>query len=58
MNTKPLAYRLRPESLDDIIGQQHLVGEKESFVSALKKELSFHLFSLDLQALVRLHLLK
>lgn len=28
MNTKPLAYRLRPESLDDIIGQQHLVGEK------------------------------
>ena len=28
MNTKPLAYRLRPETLDDIIGQQHLVGEK------------------------------
>lgn len=24
---KPLAYRLRPQSLDDIIGQKHLVGQ-------------------------------
>lgn len=24
---KPLAYRLRPQSLDDIIGQKHLVGK-------------------------------
>lgn len=58
MNTKPLAYRLRPESLDDIIGQQHLVGEKGIIRKCLEKELSFHLFSLDLQALVRLPLLK
>ena len=27
MNTQPLAERLRPKSLDDYIGQQHLVGE-------------------------------
>lgn len=37
MNTKPLAYRLRPESLDDIIGQQHLVGEKGIIRKCLEK---------------------
>ena len=24
---EPLAFRMRPESLDDIIGQKHLIGE-------------------------------
>lgn len=37
MNIKPLAYRLRPESLDDIIGQQHLVGEKGIIRKCLEK---------------------
>lgn len=37
MNTKPLAYRLRPETLDDIIGQQHLVGEKGIIRKCLEK---------------------
>lgn len=37
MNTKPLAYRLRPESLDDIIGQLHLVGEKGIIRKCLEK---------------------
>lgn len=37
MNTKPLAYRLRPESLNDIIGQQHLVGEKGIIRKCLEK---------------------
>lgn len=27
MHNKPLAFRMRPRILDDIIGQQHLVGE-------------------------------
>lgn len=27
MNTKPLAFRMRPKSIEDIIGQEHLVGE-------------------------------
>ncbi|MBB6451872.1 putative ATPase [Salirhabdus euzebyi] len=27
MNTKPLAYRMRPQNIDEIIGQTHLVGE-------------------------------
>ena len=26
MNKKPLAIRMRPQSIDDVIGQQHLVG--------------------------------
>ncbi|MBP2966946.1 AAA family ATPase, partial [Acinetobacter baumannii] len=24
---KPLAYRMRPTTIDDVVGQQHLVGE-------------------------------
>ena len=24
---QPLAYRMRPESIDEVVGQQHLVGE-------------------------------
>jgi len=27
LNKKPLAFRLRPENINDIIGQEHLVGE-------------------------------
>lgn len=27
MSMKPLAYRMRPRTIDEIIGQQHLVGE-------------------------------
>lgn len=27
MNQKPLAYRMRPRTIDEIIGQKHLVGE-------------------------------
>lgn len=27
MNQKPLAYRMRPRTIDEIIGQEHLVGE-------------------------------
>src|ERR1700692_4305344 len=27
MDTRPLAERLRPEDLDDIVGQEHLVGQ-------------------------------
>ena len=26
-NSAPLAFRLRPESLDEFMGQQHLLGE-------------------------------
>ena len=38
---KPLAYRLRPNSLDEIIGQKHLVGEKGVIRKCLEKETIF-----------------
>lgn len=28
MNTEPLASRMRPQTIDDVIGQSHLVGDK------------------------------
>ncbi len=28
---KPLAYRMRPRSIDEVIGQQHLVGPGKLF---------------------------
>jgi len=33
---KPLAYRMRPTKLEDIIGQQHLVGEKSVITRMIK----------------------
>ena len=38
---KPLAYRLRPNSLDEIIGQKHLVGEKGIIRKCLEKDTIF-----------------
>ncbi len=39
---KPLAYKIRPENLDEFIGQNHLVGEGKPLREAVKKK---HLFS-------------
>lgn len=41
MNTKPMAYRLRPETLDDIIGQEHLVGKNGIIRKCLEKNTIF-----------------
>ena len=38
---KPLAYRLRPSSLDEIIGQKHLVGERGIIRKCLEKDTIF-----------------
>ena len=27
MSIKPLAFRMRPRTIDEVIGQQHLVGD-------------------------------
>lgn len=35
---RPLAERMRPESLDDVAGQQHLVGEGKVLRRALEKQ--------------------
>lgn len=36
MNTVPLAERLRPKSLDDFIGQEHLIGKDGVLLKSLK----------------------
>lgn len=41
MNVKPLAYRMRPRTIDEIIGQSHLVGEGKIIYRMVKaKQLS------------------
>ena len=39
---KPLAHKIRPDSLDKFVGQKHLVGEGKPLREAIEKE---HLFS-------------
>lgn len=34
----PLAHQLRPQNIDDIIGQEHLLGKQASFRKTLEKE--------------------
>ena len=43
---QPLAYRMRPEKLDDIIGQNHLLGEHKVFRKCIEnKQLFSMIFS-------------
>ena len=37
MNTT-LAYRMRPKSLDDILGQQHLIGQNKILRQFVEKK--------------------
>src|SRR5512146_3295077 len=39
---EPLAARIRPEKLDDVVGQEHLVGKGKPLRVAIEKK---HLFS-------------
>src|SRR5262245_17409651 len=39
---EPLANKLRPESLDEVVGQEHLVGEGKPLLVAIERK---HLFS-------------
>ena len=38
---KPLAYRMRPKNLDEVVGQEHLVGNKKILEEWLR--LSYYL---------------
>ena len=40
--TEPLASRTRPTTLDDVVGQEHLVGDGKPLREAITKK---HLFS-------------
>ena len=39
MNTPPLAERMRPKSLTDYIGQEHLVGEQGVLLKNIQNKL-------------------
>lgn len=38
---QPLAYRMRPEQLDEIVGQQHLIGENKILRKCVEKKQLF-----------------
>lgn len=38
MNNIPLAERMRPNKLDDFVGQQHVIGPKSSIMTSLKQK--------------------
>lgn len=38
---KPLAHRLRPTSLDEVVGQQHIIGEGKLIHQLIKKQTIF-----------------
>src|SRR5690606_17979323 len=45
-NNAPLAYRLRPKTLDDFVGQENIVGEGSALRIAIEKDaLSSVIFS-------------
>ena len=51
---QPLAERMRPQTLDDYVGQDHLVGEKAVCAELLRLGGFLPLFYGDLQGLVKL----
>ncbi|MBT2721464.1 replication-associated recombination protein A [Bacillus sp. ISL-46] len=36
-NNKPLAYRMRPKNLDEIVGQKHVIGKDTALYKMIKK---------------------
>lgn len=38
LNTKPLAERMRPQKLDDFVGQKHIIGEGKILTRAIKSD--------------------
>jgi putative ATPase len=46
----PLASRLRPENLDEVVGQQHIIGKDKLLYRAIKAD---KLYFTDLRAPVK-----
>ena len=38
MEDKPLAYRMRPKSLDEFVGQEHIIGENKLLYRTIKAD--------------------
>ena len=43
----PLASRLRPTTLEEVVGQQHIIGKDNSYTVRSKRIKSVQLFSMD-----------
>ena len=41
MNLKPLAFRMRPKTLDEVIGQEHIVGKDGFLTNSVKSHVLF-----------------
>ena len=52
---KPLALKLAPVGMDDIVGQRHLIG-KDKILTNLVKNKKFYMVNLELVKLVSLML--
>ena len=54
MNNKPLALKLAPKSLDDVIGQRHLIGEGMILSNLVKNKKLFSMIYMVNLVLVKL----
>ena len=43
---EPLAYKMRPETLDDVVGQNHLIGDNKILTNLIKNTSSIKLRNL------------
>lgn len=53
-----LANQLRPTSLDNFVGQSHIIGKDKALYKLLMKKEIPHLFFMESQELEKLHLQK
>ena len=52
----PLASRLRPKTLEEVVGQQHIIGKDKLLYRAIKADkLEFYYFFMDLREPGRQH---
>lgn len=38
MNSEPLAFRMRPKTLDDYVGQEHIIGKDKLLYRTIKAD--------------------
>lgn len=53
-NEAPLAARMRPRTLDEIIGQEHIIGEGRLLRRAIEADRLFSSMLLSLMNIIRL----
>ena len=41
---EPLAYRVRPKSLEEYVGQEHVIGKGKILISQHSKSFSYQIF--------------